>query len=104
MSGQNLIYVSDFETAGEQTTLLDGLGVEIIEVIETPTPGPTETATPTATPTATSTATSTATASPTQTATGTPTAYADHCTDSWRHRYPHESRGEPDPTATEPVH
>jgi hypothetical protein len=73
---QNLIYVSDFETAGEQTTLLDDLDVEIIEVIETPTPGPTDTATPTATPTATSTATSTttptSTASPTST--GTPTA------------------------------
>ena len=74
MPSRNLIYVSDYETAGEQTTLLDGLGVEIIEVIETPTPGPTDTATPTATSTATATATATSTASPTQTATGTPTA------------------------------
>jgi len=75
---QNLIYVSDFETAGEQTSLLDDLDVEIIEVIETPTPGPTETTTPTATPTETSTATATVTATSTAspTPTGTPTAFS----------------------------
>ncbi len=75
-AAQNLIYVSDFETAGEQTTLLKDLGVEIIEVIETPTPSPTETETPTTTPTATPTSTpsATSTASVTPTPTGTPTA------------------------------
>ena len=67
---EDMIYLIDFEDAADEG-LLSELGLERVEVIETPTPAPTET--PTATPTETSTATETATATVTEAPTVTPT-------------------------------
>ncbi|MEZ4559040.1 MAG: hypothetical protein R2854_21830 [Caldilineaceae bacterium] len=69
----NLIYLADYEDAGTQTTLLQDLGVTLVEVIATLTPAPTPTTTPTHTPTPTSTLTPTPTTSPTPTLTPTST-------------------------------
>lgn len=48
----NVIFLADFETAGDQDTLLSDAGFTLIHVARTPTPTPTEEPTPTATPTA----------------------------------------------------
>lgn len=70
----NLIYLADYADADAQTTLLQDLGVALVEVIATLTPAPTATATPTHTPTPTPTLTPTPTTSPTPTLTPTATA------------------------------